>query len=514
MTLPSDDAGVPGPLPEAYAGLKPAEVWEHFWALNRIPRPSGEEAAARNYARRVAVAAGARCSQDSAGNLVARVPAIHGREHAPTVILQAHLDMVCEQRPGVGHDFLRDPIRPRREGDRIYASGTTLGADNGIGVACALAAITAPGVLHGPLEVLLTVEEETGLGGAARLDASMLSGRLLVNLDSEAPGVLTVGCAGGAGAVLRLNGTLEPAPPSWHAWRVRIGGLRGGHSGVHIHEPLANAIQLLVEVLRRLQGLGFEMRLAALPGERPETMEGGNAHNAVPRDAVALIAAPGSAGDALAAAHARIAAELQGAWARDEPGLRVVLESVDPAEVRVVAREDIERLTQLLAAVPHGVLSWSTEFPDTVETSSNLATMTTHAKGGALSFEIGTSSRSFIPARLEEVQREIAQLAEIAGATVVPRDGYPGWVPNTRSELLRTAMEVHQMEFGRAPAVRVVHAGLECGVLADRIPGLEAISFGPALGGAHTPEEWVGIPSVAQTWQLLTGLLRRVSEER
>lgn len=483
---------------DVYAGLEPRELWRHFGALNRIPRPSGKEAAAREYVRRVAEQHGASWQIDGRGNIVVRADASPGREGAPSVAVQAHLDMVCERRPEVEHDFERDPIRPRVEGDRVFASGTTLGADNGIGAAAGLALLTTPGLERGPLELVFTVEEETGLHGAAALDPLVVRSRLLVNLDSEDPRVLTVGCAGGAGAVLRLSAETEAAPLGWGGRELRVSGLKGGHSGVQIHEPLANAIKLLTRALLAAGEADLPFRIS--------TLRGGNAHNAIPRDASATLALPEDAVAALEDRVGEVRVELLAQWQADEPGLALeLLPAAPPAEVLGLRAQD--RLLTLLDRLPHGVLQMSRAFPGKVETSSNLAQVGL-AEGTLI---VSTSSRSFADEELRRTQERIGRLGAEAGAEVETREGYGGWEPNPDSQLLRTSVEVYRQTFGTEPEVEVIHAGLECGIIVSRCEGMDAISFGPRIMGAHTPEEHVYISTVDSTWRLLVALLRALA---
>jgi dipeptidase D len=481
-------------IPTAYAELQPAAVWHHFGALNAIPRPSRQEAAAREYVRTVARAAGAHVSEDTYGNVVVRVPASSGRESDPPVAIQAHLDMVCEKRPGVAHDFATDPIRPRREGDRIYASGTTLGADNGVGAALALATLTTPGLAHGPLELIFTVEEEIGLNGANALDAGLVHACSLINLDSEDPEELTVGCAGGSGAVFHLPLRFEPSAEGRVGLRLEVSGLQGGHSGVQIHERLANAIKLLTAALEALRQAQVPFRIASLTG--------GNAHNAIPRDASALLAVPNddlqSAQEAIAQASEAAAIE----WRADEPGLTLTAEVV-PAPEQVLTEAAGKALVTLLQELPHGVLRMSEVFPGKVETSANLATVRMDRETAT----VATSTRSFVAAELERLQRELVAGGERVGARLEPRPTYPAWEPNRASRLLEVSERVYAEVVGHAPEVQVIHAGLECGIIAAKLPGMEAISFGPLIRGAHTPEEFVDIPSVEAIWRLLVALL-------
>jgi dipeptidase D len=321
-----------------YAGLEPSELWRHFAALNAIPRPPGREAAARDYVRRVAEQAGAEWLTDAKGNAVARVVASPGRE-GPAVAVQAHLDMVCETASDTAHDCETDPIIARREGEVVQAIGTTLGADNGIGVAAALALLSDPAADHGPLELLFTVEEETGLHGASALDISMLGAELLVNLDSEDEDALTVGCAGGADTKLVLPVGREPAAAASHGATLRVSGLRGGHSGVRIHEPHANAIKLAARALARLGDSGLRPRIASLSG--------GSAHNAIPRDAVVELALPAAASVADAS---EALAELRREWQQREPGIAIELQARPAPPGQVIAADDATAFAHPAAA--------------------------------------------------------------------------------------------------------------------------------------------------------------------
>ena len=476
-----------------YAGLEPAELWRHFYGLNVNPRPSRHEGLVRAYVEQVAAAAGASHTRDERGNVVVRVPATPGRENSPTVAIQAHLDMVCEKRPDVQHDFFADPIRPQVLGDFVYASGTTLGADNGIGAAAALATLTTPGLLHGPLELIFTVEEEIGLNGARELDKSLVKARWMINLDSEDPRELTVGCAGGAGAILRLPLQWEDTPTGWMGREIVVSGLKGGHSGVQIHERLANAVKLLVRAVPHMVSIA--------------SVRGGNAHNAIPRDASALIALPPDEAATVGAWVETVETLLQVEWAKDEPGLRLEIREV-AVPAQVLTADCRGRALDLLGALPHGVLAWSEAFAGKVETSSNLAQVSTTDS----ELVIATSTRSFVNASTEAVQQGVWAVGVVAGAEVDLREGYPGWEPNRDSRLLAVSCHVFQDLFGEPADVQVIHAGLECGVIVAKFPGMEAVSFGPRIDGAHTPEEHVHIPSVERTWRLLTGLLARLSQ--
>lgn len=493
---------------DAYHDLEPRQLWRHFAALNRIPRPSGQEDAARQYVQQIADEAGATWKTDAAGNIVVSVEAKDdeargdeaksgevksGVEDAPIVAIQAHLDMVCEKRPDVQHDFGRDPILPRRDGDRIFASGTTLGADNGIGAAMALALLTDSDVRHGPLELIFTIEEETGLHGAMALDAELIHASSLINLDSEDPLELTIGCAGGADTLLHLPVSLEPSPENWRGCELVVSGLQGGHSGVQIHEPLASAIKLLIEVL---------MSARKSAPFRLSSIEGGSAHNVIARDAVArLVVAPHDV-EKLKTATNQVSETLRSQWQRDEPDMAIQLRETEAPE-QVWRLETQENVLDLLARLPHGVVQMSDAFPGKVETSNNLAKVETRAD----EILIETSSRSFVGDELRELRSEIGALGVEYGAQVEARNGYPGWEPDAASPLLHQAKIAYHAVYDREPQVEVVHAGLECGVIIARKPQMQAISFGPLIRAAHSPDEHVFISTVEPTWKLLTTLL-------
>jgi dipeptidase D len=402
--------------------------------------------------------------------------------------------MVCEKEPGVVHDFFKDPISLARDGDRVFARGTTLGADNAIGAAAALALMTEPGIEHGPLELVFTVEEETGLHGAVAFNPALMSATMLINLDSEDSKTLTVGCAGGSAVEITLVPDAEPAPKGWAAHRLVLGGARGGHSGVNIHERRCNAIKLLVHGLRALTEAGVELRLVAL--------EGGSAHNVIPRDAQAVFVVPPEAAADVTTLVERFSAQLLHEWASDEPELRVELH---PATVppEVLSPKSATRLLELLHDLPHGVLAMSRHFEGKVETSANLAKVAATPD----SARIVASVRSFSAASESEVRERIARLGSQAGGSVVVEMGYPGWEPDPESQLLKVAREQFELVNGKPPIVEVLHAGLECGVLVAKKPGMEAISFGPLIGSAHSPSEFVTVSTVDAMWRLLVGLV-------
>ena len=402
--------------------------------------------------------------------------------------------MVCQQRPGVAHDFAVDAIIPRREGDRIYATGTTLGADNGLGAAMMLAILAQDNLVHPPLELLFTVEEETGLFGAAELEPELVRGRLMINLDSEDPDEITIGCAGGAGTSLFLPATREALPDS-EKWEITVGGLAGGHSGIEIGKPLANAIKVTVEVVNAARTGAPELRLISI--------EGGTAHNAIPRDAISHVAVPIAQKAAFEREFDARVAEIKAQWSQNEPDLEITLSPSNSLSLPINAA-GTATILELLRALPHGVAALSERYAGKVQTSSNLAQVQTRAD----EIEIHVSNRSFMARDIANLQASQANLGAAAGGRVEAREGYPGWEPRDESPLREKTIAVYRRVMGRDPIVEVVHAGLECGLLSEKLPGLDAVSFGPLIKGAHTPEEWASIQSTREMWELLTGLLK------
>jgi len=477
------------------AELEPHALWKHFDDLLTIPRPSKHEEKARDYVIGVAARKGLRHREDAIGNVVVLKPASPGKEGAPAVVLQAHLDMVTEKNAGTVHDFFKDPIVPRRDGDWVKATGTTLGADNGIGVATLLAILDADDLIHGPLELLFTVDEETGLTGALDLDPAALDlkGRLLLNLDSEEEGTVTVGCAGGSTSRLTLPLENAPAPSGTASLDVKLSGLKGGHSGMEIHLQRGNASKLLARVLFAADQL-TPFHLASFSG--------GNKHNALPREAAAQVVVPIVTRDAFQAAAeqeiAAIAAEIRPA----DPDVKLeITESSPPGRVWTVAAS--RRALDLLNALPHGVLSMSYDIPGLVETSTNLATVTSAED----SLTVLLSTRSSVASAMRSTKRRLHSVAELAGAEVEETEGYPGWKPDLASPLLARFQQVHHRVTGKDAEILAVHAGLECGILREKFPDMQAISFGPIIKGAHSPDEGVKIDSVGRFWELLKATL-------
>lgn len=475
-----------------FSSLQPAAVWAHFATLCRIPRASKHEAALRDELLAWAQGRGLAAEVDAAGNLLVRKPATAGREHAPGVVLQAHLDMVCQKNGDSDHDFLRDSIAPVLDDGWLLAGKTTLGADNGIGVALILAVLESDDIAHGPIEALLTVDEEAGMGGARGLAPGVLQGRLMLNLDTEEWGEFYLGCAGGLDVNVERSGRPDAVPDGYQGWQVVLNGLRGGHSGVDIHEGRGNAIKLLVRVLRR-QEEDFPLRLAEL--------KGGTARNALPREASAAFALPAGMGDRLTAAVAEFQALLRRELQGVDDGLAL---TVSPCAVgAVLAPEEQAVWLATLHAAPHGVRGMSRQVPGVVETSNNLGMVDLAPAGGSCNFMV----RSLLDSGSTALAEEIVSLWALSG-TVASKDGYyPGWAPNPASALLKTCQAVYQRDFAADSRVQVIHAGLECGIIGAKYPGMDIVSFGPTIRGAHAPGERVEIASVARCWQLLTAIL-------
>lgn len=481
-----------------YSGLEPEDLWHHFARMNAIPRPSGHEEGVREYVRSVAESAGASFMVDAAGNAIVKMNARNAHSSAPTVAIQAHLDMVCESGPDVEHNFLVDPIRPIVGRDRVFAYGTTLGADNGIGVAACLTILSQSGLSHGPLELIFTVEEETGLQGASALDASPITSKLLINLDSEDPTQITIGSAGGIDLAMQVAYEAPAVDPDSVGFSLGVAGLQGGHSGLNIDRPHGNAIKVLAEVLEKLSTANARVDLCGL--------EGGSARNAIPRTAQALVAVPSSSADGFRALIAQIVTAMSADWADIEPALAVTCTQVEvPADAfRPIDRD---RVVRLLSELPHGVLTMSETLSETVETSCNLARV--NSELGRVN--ITMTARSLRAAGLDEVKDRVSPIVERVNGAVVVAGGYPCWTPQRDSPLLDTASRAYEEVYRRTPVIQVVHAGLECGVIVAKVPEMQAISIGPSIIGAHTPEEYVVPSSVPPTWALLTTILRTLA---
>lgn len=485
-------------MSEVTKDLNPQAVWSQFSSIARIPRPSKNETRIAEFVVKLAGDAGMKYEQDSTGNIVVHKPASPGREKAPVVVIQSHLDMVCEKNRDVDHDFDNDPIILQRSNGHIKAKGTTLGSDNGIGVAAALAIMLDPKLEHGPLELLFTVDEETGMTGAMALKPDFLKGRIMLNLDSEEEGSVYVGCAGGRDTILTFDVSRENPPPGSAPFQVLVSGLKGGHSGVEIHLGRGNAIKVLGRTLRAMRRQ-VDVKLAEL--------NGGSKRNAIPREAEALIyTAPGNLGK-LKEIAALVTKEIQGELAGvDGAGVVEVVEAKGAA-MKPLSGKEMDRIGNFLHTVPHGVIVMSADIPGLVETSTNAAIVTTTES----EIVVSTSQRSSVRSSLNNILDQVTTLGEMSGARVVSSDGYPGWKPNLNSQALRAAQSSYKDLFGNEPVVKAIHAGLECGLIGERFPGMDMVSFGPTIEGAHSPDERVEIASVQKFWDLLLAVLKKLS---
>lgn len=496
--------------------LHPAPVWAHFETLCRIPRPSKHEDALRDHllawARARATSHGLRAEVDAAGNLIIRKPGTPGREQAPMLALQGHLDMVTQKASGSTHDFLKDPIQVVVDDGWLRAPDTTLGSDNGIGVALTLALLDSTDVPHGPLEALFTVDEEAGMGGAQGLAAGALQAKLMLNLDTEEWGEFYLGCAGGQDVDVQRQHVAEPWPAGHVAVTLRVSGLRGGHSGVNIHEERGNAIKLLVQMLVGLS-LGEPGVAAPCPGLGLASLQGGSARNALPREAEATLALSPEEWAVLQSQLGLWQARWQALLAGVEPRVEVSAQALDataaaavqPAGVLPASEQQV--WLRSLHAAPHGVHRQSQRVAGVVETSNNVGVVNLQPDEGHANFMV----RSLLDDGSQALASQIAALWGLSGSTVRCSGAYPGWAPNPDSPLLAVCQRVYRERFAADSHVQVIHAGLECGILAAKHPGLDIVSFGPTIRGAHAPGEAVQIDTVAHCWTLLCDIAAAVS---
>ena len=479
--------------------LQPAGLWKYFQEICEIPRPSKKEEKIAAYLVAFGKRLGLETIVDETGNILIRKPATAGLEQLQPVVLQSHIDMVCEKNSDTLHDFDTDPIQPYIDGEWVKARGTTLGADDGIGVAAQMALLEATDIPHGPIECLFTIDEETGLTGAFGLKPDLLQSRILLNLDSEDEGEIFIGCAGGKDTVITMKYSKVPVGAGCAGYIVKVSGLKGGHSGDDINKGLGNANKILNRLLWEANRR-FELRLSRF--------DGGNLRNAIAREAMAVITVP-----------KRFAADFE-KYARDynltvkkeykttEPGLQVQFKAADlPDYLFDVATQ--ERLINALYACPHGVIAMSADIPNFVETSTNLASVKTHDS----TIEITTSQRSSVESAKDDVGNMVVAVFNLAGGKAVHSDGYPGWTPNPDSAVLEISRSAYQKLFGNEPKVLAIHAGLECGLVGEKYPGMDMISYGPTIKGAHSPDERLLIPTVQKFWDLTLEILKNIPKQ-
>lgn len=479
--------------------LKPALIWQCFDQVTKVPRPSCHEEQIRDFLINFAKSHNVAVKTDKCGNVLMHKDATTGMENAPVVILQAHMDMVAEKNGNVEHDFLKDPIDTYVDGDWVKARGTTLGADNGIGIAAAMAVMIDPDLKHGPVEALFTVNEEIGLEGAQNLGEDMLGGNILINLDSEDDGEIFVGCAGGIDTTAWFDYKRSLAPDNFSYLKISVSGLLGGHSGGDIHLGRANANKL---VARFLWGCSQKWNLELIE------FDGGNLRNAIPREAHAVFGIETKLADDLMKALQDYAGWIQNEYAGIEPSISIKVEEVAKPEYSIDQTTSIA-LVRALYSAPHGVISMSRDIEGLVETSTNLAAVKME-EGNRI--KVTTSQRSSVESRKYSIAGQVEALFQLAGAKVDHSDGYPGWAPNMKSPIMKIAADAYEELFGVKPAIKAIHAGLECGLFLDKYPHLDMVSFGPTMTGVHSPDEQLLIPTVDKFWRHLCLTLEKVAK--
>ena len=479
--------------------LQPEKIWYYFNEILQVPRPSKKEEKIAAYLMNFAKTHHLEAKQDEIGNVLISKPATKSFEALQTVVLQSHLDMVCEKNSDKTHNFDTDPIEARIEGEWIKANGTTLGGDDGIGIAASLAILASNDIEHGAIECLFTVDEETGLSGAFALSTDLLKGKILLNLDSEDEGEIFIGCAGGKDTVAELSYTTIPTPENNTAFIVKILGLTGGHSGDDINKGLGNANKLLNRFLWEANNK-YTIHLAEI--------NGGNLRNAIPREAYAVFTVAKDKATAVLADAKKHNEIIRFEYRSTEPELQFTIESIETPK-NVIDNEIQSKLLNALYACPHGVISMSREIPNFVETSTNLASV----KMKDNKIIVTTSQRSSVESAKEDICNMVASVFELIGAKVTQGDGYPGWTPNPNSAILEIAKKSYIKLFKKEPKVLAIHAGLECGLIGEKYPEMDMISYGPTIKGAHSPDERMKIDTVQMFWDLTLDILRNIPKK-
>ena len=476
------------------ANLEPKLLWKHFYSLTQIPRPSKKERAAVDFIAKFGKDLGLETIVDEVGNVIISKPATPGMEDRKGIILQGHIDMVPQKNSDVDHDFEKDPIKTYIDGEWVTAEGTTLGADNGIGVAAAMAVLEDKSLVHGPVEALFTVDEETGMTGAFNLQPNVLKGDILMNLDSEDEGELYVGCAGGIDANIKLAYTNEPAPAGYTFFNLAVTGLKGGHSGMDIILGRGNSIKLLFRFLRHAE-LEFGLRISSI--------DGGSLRNAIPREAFVVAGVPADKAQLLEKAVSEYLTIYKEEFAKVEPDLAFTAEKVASPKNVIDAKAQWSIIRSIFGC-PNGVIRMSDAMPGLVETSTNLARV--YTENGNIFAQC--LLRSSVDTAKQALAEKMASVFEMAGAEVVFDGAYPGWKPNMDSAILKTMSEVYKKNWGKVPEIKAIHAGLECGLLGGVYPNLDMISFGPTIRFPHSPDEKVKIDTVDMFWKFLVEALR------
>ncbi len=480
--------------------LNPTIVWSYFEDICQVPRQSKKEEKIIQFLFDFGKNNNLETKRDEIGNVLISKPATAGNENIKTVVLQSHIDMVCESNEGNNHNFDTDPIQPVIDGEWVKAKGTTLGADDGIGIAAQMAILSSTDIEHGPIECLFTVDEETGLTGAFALKAGFFEGKILINLDSEDEGELFIGCAGGIDTLATFDYTQESIPENHIGLKISITGLNGGHSGDEIDKGLGNSVKIMNRFLWNA-GNEFDIRIG--------DFDGGRARNAIPREAFTNITVHADEKDELIKLFNDYATVIKTELALTEPKLEL---SIENAELPgFVIDEDTQfALLNALYACPHGVYAMSIELKGLVETSTNLASIKFIEENQIF---ITTSQRSSVETSKYNIASKVESVFRLAGAKVKHGDGYPGWRPNTNSDIMKISEKSYEKLFGVKPVVRAIHAGLECGLFLEKYPYLDMISFGPTIKGAHTPEERIDIDTTVKFWDLLIDVLNNIPAE-
>jgi dipeptidase D len=480
--------------------LNPAPIWIYFEEICKIPRLSKNEGKLRKYLLKFASEHNLVSKEDSIGNILIVKRASPGMEKRKTLVLQSHMDMVGEKNADYPHNWLTDPIIPYIDGDWVTARGTTLGADDGIGLASQLALLSDTSLKTGKIECLFTVDEESGMTGAINLKPDFFEGRILINLDSEDEGILFIGCAGGMDTLGEMSYKSIPVPEDSLAFEISITGLHGGHSGDEIHRGYGNSVKLMNRILLNLSNQ-FNISLYRF--------DGGNLRNAIPREAFASITADKSSGESLKRWIADFQTVLGEEFGEFEKELKIAVKQIElPSSV--MDKESQSKLLNSLTCCPHGVIAWSQEMDNLVETSTNLASVSFYDD---TKIKIITTQRSSVESSKHYVAGMVESCLRLAGAEVIHSDGYPGWKPSLKSEILKITRKSYIDLFGKDPAVRAIHAGLECGLIYEKFKGIDMISFGPSIKGAHTPEEKIEIKTVCMFWDLLLDVIRNIPSE-
>lgn len=479
--------------------LKPELIWKCFDEVTKIPRPSCHEEQIRDFLLKFASEHNIEVKTDKVGNVVMRRPASPGCENVPVVILQAHMDMVAEKNNDVDHDFLKDPIDTYVDGDWVKARGTTLGADNGIGVAAAMAAMIDPELVHGPLEALFTVNEEIGLEGAENLGKDMITGSILINMDSEDDGEIFVGCAGGIDTTADFKYQRSFTPENFEYMRVSVSGLLGGHSGSDINLGRANANKVIARFIWECSQK-WDITVCEI--------EGGNLRNAIPREAYAVFGVHADHHEDLKKYLKKYIDDIRREYINVEPSMDFKVEACSRPEFCMDSVSSIALIRAIYSA-PHGVYSMSQDIEGLVETSTNLAAVKMLED---CVVRVTTSQRSSVESRKNDMAGQVEAHFQLAGAKVWHSDGYPGWAPNMNSPIMKISADAYEELFGVRPAIKAIHAGLECGLFLTKHPNLDMVSFGPTMTGVHSPDEKLLIPTVEKFWKHLCRTLEKVAK--